>query len=528
MNLNISQFNFGFPKAMKSNSVKNFSTPSFRANDSKNDTFEMSVGYVNDTHGQTNNMMRILSGIKGDLRLSAGDNDIGDEKNKTIHRATAKFLNLAGVAATAFGNHDLDTTQVDFVDTKNNDLNSKVLATNFKKVDNWENLEDNLENYGRTDINKALDPSEIVEVKGEKIGLIGASPIDMFERATHPAYHTDCYVQPLDETIDNIQNEVNGLKEKGINKIFLLSHLGHERDKSVAQNVDGIDVIIGGHTHELLRDIKEGENLFYSKSGEPIIMTEAGRDGSYFGLLNLTFDKDGVITKAQNNIGETRLFGKNMINQYVFDEILGKPEKIGYIRQAPPPPETLIEENPHANFVCDAMKYMTNSDIAVWNNSGIRNFFHQGAIDSRDIKDIAPFFDRISVANVSEKAIVDMFKDNIATTYASQGYKPGLIAVSGLTYGVNETDHTLTFMKYIDKQGVEHNIDINNPSPDKTYKLVTDEFIMSHGADFPVLSKAEDCLEIYPYDKDVMTCQYIKELAKPIDINQTGRIVFES
>ncbi len=39
-------------------------------------------------------------------------------------------------------------------------------------------------------------------------------------------------------------------------------------------------------------------------------MTEAGRDGAYFGELNLTFDKDGVITKAQNNIAETRLFSK--------------------------------------------------------------------------------------------------------------------------------------------------------------------------------------------------------------------------
>ena len=45
----------------------------------ENDKFEMSVGYVNDEHGQTNNMMRILSGLKGDLRVSAGDNDIGDE-----------------------------------------------------------------------------------------------------------------------------------------------------------------------------------------------------------------------------------------------------------------------------------------------------------------------------------------------------------------------------------------------------------------------------------------------------------------
>ena len=61
----------------------------------------MSIGYVNDAHGQTNNMMRILSGIKGDLKLSAGDNDIGDEKNDAIHQATTKFLNIADIKASA-------------------------------------------------------------------------------------------------------------------------------------------------------------------------------------------------------------------------------------------------------------------------------------------------------------------------------------------------------------------------------------------------------------------------------------------
>lgn len=45
-----------------------------------------------------------------------------------------------------------------------------------------------------------------------------------------------------------------------------------------------------------------------------------------------------------------------MINQYVFDNILGVPEKVGYIKQAPPPPKNLAEENPHANFVCDVMR----------------------------------------------------------------------------------------------------------------------------------------------------------------------------
>ena len=77
----------------------------------------MSIGYVNDIHGQTNNMMRILSGIKGDLKLSAGDNDIGDEKNTLVHKATVKFLNIANIKASALGNHEFDTKEDDFIKT---------------------------------------------------------------------------------------------------------------------------------------------------------------------------------------------------------------------------------------------------------------------------------------------------------------------------------------------------------------------------------------------------------------------------
>ena len=46
------------------------------------DSFQMSVGYVNDIHGQTNNQLRILSGLEGDIRLSGGDDQIGNEKNR--------------------------------------------------------------------------------------------------------------------------------------------------------------------------------------------------------------------------------------------------------------------------------------------------------------------------------------------------------------------------------------------------------------------------------------------------------------
>lgn len=492
----------------------------------KADTFEMSVGYINDTHGQTNNMMRILSGIDGDLKLSAGDNDIGDEKNAAIHLATTKFLNIADIKASALGNHELDMSQKDCIDAINR-FNGEMLAVNFEQTPIEEQDTDEIEKNKRADLKNHLKKSTIVEVKGEKIGLIGATPTDLLERLTHPNYYKDCSVDDLDDTIELVQEEIDNLKKQNVNKIFLLSHMGHKRDKELAEKVDGIDVIIGGHTHELLKGIKEGENLLYSKSGEPVIITEAGRDGNYFGKLNLTFDKNGVITKAQNNLGETRLFHKNMINQYVFDNLLGVPEKVGYVKVAPPPPKSLVEENPHANFVCDAMREMTNSDIALWHHSGVRNFFHEGEIDSRDVKDMAPFLDYVVVADVSEKTIVESFKKAIEVTYDSPAHKPGLFAVSGLNYTVDPEEGELVDMNFIDKHGNEIKIDVENPREDKFYRVAADEFLMSAGADYNVLAPEELYVEKYPFDKDVLTCEYIKGLKQPLVIDQVGRIKFK-
>ena len=383
-----------------------------------------------------------------------------------------------------------------------------------------------MKNYDKADIKEFIKPSTIVNIKGEKIGLIGTTPVDLADRQTHPDYHKDCKAYDLEKTTELIQNEINNLKTQGINKIILLSHLGIARDREVAQNTSGLDVIVGGHTHELLEGIVEDENLVYSKTGEPVIITEAGKDGKNFGELNVVFDKDGVIAKAQNNIGDTSLYQRNLVNQYIFNGILGEPEPVGYIEYAPPAPKSLLEENPHANFMCDAMKYEMDADIGVWNNNATRNYFKKGNIDSSDIKEIAPFADNISVAEVSEATLVNAFKKATEMSYNSIGNKPGLLAVSGLNYTVSPSKKTLVGMNFIDKNGVENPIDINNQREDKKYKVVADSFIMSWGADYEVLSPKDKCTE-YPFNKAYLTCEYIKHLNKPIVINQTGRIKYE-
>ena len=82
-------------------------------------------------------------------------------------------------------------------------------------------------------------------------------------------------------------------------------------------------------------------------------------------------------------------------------------------------------------------------------------------------------------------------------------------------------------MSFIDKNGKKHEIDVENPSKNKIYKIVTDEFLMSAGADFKILCPEEDCLEKFNYDKDYLVSEYIKQMKEPVIINQTGRIKFE-
>ncbi len=488
------------------------------------DSFEISIGYINDLHGQTNNMMRILSGINGDIVLSGGDNDIGDEKNRAVHDATAKFLNLAEVQATALGNHEMDTMQSDLEETANK-YNGHILAINIAQNPLNTIKNNDTKKYNKSDITNFIKKSAIIEVKGEKIGLIGTTPVDLLQRCTHPDYHSDCNVYDLDTTINLIQNEINNIQKQGVDKIILMSHLGHKRDIEVAEKTTGIDVIVGGHTHELLEGIKEGENLIFSKTGEPVIITEAGKDGKHFGKLNVTFDKNGVITKAQNNLGDTSLYHRNLIHQYLFNQILGKPEFVGVVTKTVIPPKSLIQENPHANFMCDAMRYEMDADIAIWNNGGPRNYFKAGVIDTSDINEIAPFKDNISVAEVSEKTLVNAFKKAISVSYSSHGNKPGFLAVSGLNYTVSPSKQRLTDMNFVDKNGNEHHIDITNPREDKKYKVVADSFVMSWGKEYDTFAPQEVCTE-YPFNKAFLTCKYIKHLNKPIEINQSGRIRF--
>lgn len=476
-----------------------------------------SIFYINDIHGQTKNMEKITSASKNfdsftpsgvdKLKLSAGDTMLGHDEKLNI--AANKFLNANNIMASAVGNHEFDIDNKKFLNIIK-DSTCKMMGFNTK-----------IDPEGQ--FNNKLVSSYIQESNGNKYGIIGLMPYDLYTRIKNKPQGLE--IENEEETTKQVQAEVNKMKEQGISKIIVLSHTGYEQEKRLAQNVEGIDVIIGGHSHDLVYGVKEGENLFYSKkTGEPTIITQGGRDGSHFGILNLMFDKDGVITDVQNNVANTNDFKRNLGIQKVFDNILGDSEKIGTVASAPSMPEkVLLTENPHADFIADAMRKELKTDIAFINSANIRGAFEAGPISARDVSGITPFKNKMTIINVTEKELVDALKYTSKSVLAADG-KPGLMQVSGLRYTINKKGELLD-LNFTDKDGNTNKIDVNNPNIFKKYSVAVDDFCSKGRDGYGMLKKFDEPDTIrFDYDKDKITVDYIKKQTEPIIIKADGRI----
>lgn len=480
---------------------------------SQND--KTSIFYINDFHGKSINVERTITASQAFdrqispntdiLKLSSGDIQLGEPVDP--NRVMVEAQNIMGIMATAMGNHEYDTP--DHIKELIPHMGYKLLACNINV---------NPENPLYDKVQK----SYIQEVNGTKYGIIGVTPVDLFSRIKHGKIFDELQVDNIDSTIKDVQQEVDNLKKQGVNRIILLSHVGFGYDQRIARETDGIDIILGGHSHELIPDIKYGVNLFNSKSGEPVVITQAGRDGRYFGVLNIDWDRNGLIKKIQNNVTSTRTFNRNPIVRAWFENIVGKPHVVGVINSAPPPlAHDSIEPSGHANFMCDCIKEELDTDIVLFGSATIRGYFEPGKLDTRWLEDISPFKNKMVIANYSEKEIVDALKVS-AASMVSINNKPGIVHVAGLKYAISKGGE-LVSASYIDKSGKETPIDIKNPRTDKFYKTaLTDYYCQGHDG-FSMLKKYDQAQK---FDFDVTKCieNYFKRHTEPVDIKDDGRI----
>ena len=491
---------------------------------------QLSLFAMHDFHGQNIRMERAYSAItqfdRGDLykkneafdkdlefdkfKVASGDMFLGENENEL--RAVNEFLNIAGVMANAIGNHECDA-------------NSEMFA-NIVKDRKYRLLGANMHPDGSNKMASLISQSFIVENNGNFYGFIGIVPPDMSKHMKRPEETDKFRISNLENTVRDLQEEVNKIKKQGVNKIILLSHAGLDNDKYIAQNVSDIDIILGGHTHNFLPEVKKGENLLLSPKNEPVLIMQVGRDGEYVGIPNVQFDEFGKITKIQYNIAKTDDFARSSVARTSIERVLGKPEVVGklaYVEDAPK--DIYAVENPHCSFIADCMREELGTDIAVMNSANIRGKFHQGNIDTRDLKLISPFGNKMCVIRATEAEIVHSFNNMIKKTMDSEFHRPGIFQVSGMRYEYSQSQKKMTKMVITDKNGHEHNVDLNKPRKDKFYTIAVDDYCAtSNGAGMNLKYRFEESDIHFSFDKEKLVGDYLTRLNTSAEIKSDGRI----
>ena len=491
--LSINKLNFNTFK----NSTKFAENPVLSKNN------RLKILYFNDMHGSTDTISGVIEAAKNFNKnsnqhdafiFSGGDNVSGADVKKN-EMVIDIMQNQMGVDATSIGNHEIDATSDGFEEF-NKGHNIDFVATNAKFDDD-------------SPMKKIAKHSVIKEENGTKYGIIGAMPLD-FKQCTKKSAQEDIEVMDFDDTIEALQEEIDNLKDQNIDRIILLSHTGYENDKKMAAALDGVDIIIGGHSHSVVDNAQHGENIVMSKSNQPVIITQAGENGKYYGILDVEFNPNGIISKISNQL--TKLSTSKSPNlEYIKEQKMGKSPTIGTIKEIEAMPQNR-RRKPHAwaNLIVDSMKEELGADCAFLNAANIRKVPTTGKLTERDVTESVPMKNQLVKAQLTQKQIVDAIKQASKESLGHDTGEPGLLFVSGFTYKVDDKGNLLE-LNFVDKKGNKTPIDINNPSEQITYTAVLDSFTIKPDGEYPHLAPKSSYQE-FNFDKDKTAIDYIKKM----------------
>ena len=186
-----------------------------------------------------------------------------------------KMLNAMNYDIFILGNHEFNFGMT-ALDEILKDMKAKQLTANFYHKDG----------------KRYIEPTTIIEKDGVKLGIIGlTTPMSAkFEEDTGHLKNMK-FSSPSEEA----KVQIKALKEKGVDAIVVLAHMGIENENNIpdtgvadlVNNVEGIDVIIAGHMHKNVS----------SETIKDTVVTEPHRYGTVVSEVDLTFDvdKDGKV-----------------------------------------------------------------------------------------------------------------------------------------------------------------------------------------------------------------------------------------
>ncbi|MBQ5514700.1 MAG: bifunctional metallophosphatase/5'-nucleotidase, partial [Oscillospiraceae bacterium] len=395
--------------------------------------------HSNDVHGAVEGYAYIAA-LKADFEAKGAEVvlvDAGDFSQGTTYVSVSKgataveLMNAAGYDFVTLGNHEFDFGS--------DQLKENMAKGEFKVVcaDVYENGE------------LLFDASAVYETKsGVKLGFFGMETPET-QTKVNPGLIKTITFATGDDFYKSASDAVEDLKGEGADLVIGIVHLGVDAESlsngygstNLYEKVEGIDVMIDGHSHTVMT---EGEN------GEPIQST-----GTKFANIGVIVIDDETKAIESNYLVSTEGLEKDETVDGITQEIItAVDEQYGAVfattevrLNGDKAPGNRTEETNLGDLITDSMRWGVLKDldaetlgvpadnvVAITNGGGIRAWIHVGDVTRNDVNSVLPFGNTVAVVYVKGSELLEALE---ASTYSTPGAVGGFPQVSGMKYNIN-------------------------------------------------------------------------------------------
>ncbi|MBS1166569.1 MAG: LysM peptidoglycan-binding protein [Proteobacteria bacterium] len=448
---------------------------------------------------------RVKSAIDAKRAELKGSNllvlDAGDEFQGSLYYSTfksgpvAEFMNGIGFDAMAIGNHEFDDGPAE--------LDKLIGAVKFPIISG------NTISAKGSLLDGKYKGYVVKEIGGQKVAIVSVLAKDTSETSSPGKDIT------FEDEITYLQTAVKEIQAEGVDKIIALTHVGYLKDQEIAEKVDGIDVIVGGHSHTYLSSTDKKSSGPYptrvkSPSGIEVPIVTAYAYSKYLGDLTVTFDDKGVVTAAQ---GAPLLLDASV-----------KPDE-GYaarVKELGKPLEELkakivgssaaiidgdrkscrAVECSMGNLVADAALDRVASQgisISIANGGGLRASIDAGDVSMGEVLTVLPFQNTIATFQIDGTGIKEALENGVSQVDEGAGRFP---QVSGLKYTFDRSKPVGSRITSIEVKEGDKFVPLEAA---KTYGVVTNNYVRGGGDGFKTFAtKAVNAYDYGPNLEDVV------------------------
>lgn len=376
---------------------------------------KITILHTNDIHSRFENFAGAVSKIielrdENTLLLDAGDfNDFMRlELEGTDGRAGVELLDIAGYDAIAVGNNET--------------FQGMEMLSKMAGCGNVPFLSCNLYRSDLTSI-PGLKRSILLERNGVRFLIIGTSPcLELFYNISGMG-------------IVNFKNAIE--KEISENRenydiCILLSHLGLREDRDIADSIKGIDIIIGGHSHNLMNEPEKIKDT---------IIHQSGCFGEYLGVLEVDFE-NGIKGYSGRNINIEKSPKDLNIMSSISESKEIAIDNLGVLLYSINRDlwQDVIEENPMSNLLADVLRDKLKCEIGIINSGVLNGGIRKGPVSKKKLLEICPSplnptYIEIQGKNIKSALEKSLYSDFCLQEGRGSGYRGrylGRLHVSGM------------------------------------------------------------------------------------------------